>query len=271
MPYSSRYERIRIVVRVRSIVILAGLSLFSVAQAGTNYYVSEAGSDRNDGLSEVTPWKSLSKVSRENFNPGDTVRFRAGDTFEGQLVISDSGTAESPITFTQYGSGEKPLLDAGNPRRGAYAATVLIENQDHLIISELKIRNFRKRAREGTDDADAYGILVKNSGKRALSGYEFSQLEISEVYPIERRKMFNRNTVSAIRFETLPAKTVDTAFNTSDIDIYDNVIRLSGRFGIAIRHRPSNVGRVRGTPQDFDENVRIINNLCEDLGGAAYC
>ena len=265
---SSRYERIKITVRVWSIVTLTGLSLFSVAQAGTNFYVSEAGSDRNDGLSEVTPWKTLAKVSRESFNPGDTVRFRAGDTFDGQLVISDSGTSKSPITFTQYGSGEKPLLDAGNPRRGAYAATIVVENQDHLIISELKIRNFRKRAREGIDDADAYGILVKNSGQRALSGYEFSQLEISEVYPIERRKMFNRNTVSAIRFETLPAKTADKAFNTSDIYIHDNVIRLSGRFGIAIRHRPSNVGSVRGTPQDFDKNVRIINNLCEDLGGS---
>ena len=268
MPYSSRYERIKITVHVWSIVTLAGLSLFSVAQAGTNFYVSEAGSDRNDGLSKVTPWKTLAKVSRENFNPGDTVMFRAGDTFEGQLVISDSGTAESPITFTQYGTGEKPLLDAGNLRRGAYAATILVENQDHLIINALKIRNFRKRAREGTDDADAYGILVKNSGQRALSGYEFSQLEISDVYPIERRKMFNRNTVSAIRFETFPAKTADKAFNTSDIYIHDNVIRLSGRFGIAIRHRPSNVSSIRGTPQDFDENVRIINNLCEDLGGS---
>ena len=64
MSYSSRYERIKITVRVWSIVTLAGLSLFSVAQAGTNYYVSEAGSDRNDGLSEVTPWKSLSKVGK---------------------------------------------------------------------------------------------------------------------------------------------------------------------------------------------------------------
>ena len=86
------------------------------------------------------------------------MRFRSGDLFEGQLVISNSGTAEAPITFTRYGAGEKPLLDAGNPRRGAHVATVLIEDQDQLVISELKIRNFRKRARDGIDDGDAYGI-----------------------------------------------------------------------------------------------------------------
>ena len=245
-----------------------GLFLAGSAFAQTTYYVSEMGNDRNDGLSEGTPWQSLSRVSRERLEPGDTVRFRSGDLFEGQLVISNSGTAEAPITFTRYGAGEKPLLDAGNPRRGAHVATVLIEDQDQLVISELKIRNFRKRARDGIDDGDAFGILIRNSGRRALTGYELSRLEIDEVYPIKRRRMFNRNTVSGIRFETSPAQTVKRAFNTSNIYIHDNVIRRSGRFGIAIRHRPSDVGGVRGTPLDFDENVRIINNLCEDLGGS---
>ena len=245
-----------------------GLFLAGSAVAQTTYYVSEMGNDRNDGLSEGTPWQSLSRVSRERLEPGDTVRFRSGDLFEGQLVISNSGTAEAPITFTRYGAGEKPLLDAGNPRRGAHVATVLIEDQDQLVISELKIRNFRKRARDGIDDGDAFGILIRNSGRRALTGYELSRLEIDEVYPIKRRRMFNRNTVSGIRFETSPAQTVKRAFNTSNIYIHDNVIRRSGRFGIAIRHRPSDVGGVRGTPLDFDENVRIINNLCEDLGGS---
>ena len=255
-------------IRLSLLTTFIGLFLAGSAFAQTTYYVSEMGNDRNDGLSEGTPWQSLSRVSRERLEPGDTVRFRSGDLFEGQLVISNSGTPEAPITFTRYGAGEKPLLDAGNPRRGAHVATVLIEDHDQLVISELKIRNFRKRARDGIDDADAFGILIKNSGRRALAGYELSQLEIDEVYPIKRRQMFNRNTVSGIRFETSPAQTANKVFNTSNIYIHDNVIRRTGRFGIAIRHRPSDVVSVRGKPQDFDENIRIINNLCEELGGS---
>ena len=57
MPFSNSYARKKITVRGWLIVTFAGLSLLSIAQAQTNYYVSEAGSDRNDGLSEVTPWK----------------------------------------------------------------------------------------------------------------------------------------------------------------------------------------------------------------------
>ena len=140
-----------------------GLFLAGSAFAQTTYYVSELGNDRNDGLSEGAPWQSLSRVSRERLEPGDTVRFRSGDLFEGQLVISNL----VPQRHQLRSLGTEPVRSRYSTQvtlDAARIATVLIEDQDQLVISELKIRNFRKRARDGIDDGDAYGILIRNSG-----------------------------------------------------------------------------------------------------------
>ena len=72
------------------------------------YYVSVTGSDTNNGTSTSTPWKTLSKVQGANLQPGDTVSFKRGDTFTGQMSILKSGTSGSPITFNAYGSGAAP-------------------------------------------------------------------------------------------------------------------------------------------------------------------
>ena len=129
-------------------VALGLLVVAPATQAGTIYYVSEAGSDRDDGLSPESPWQSVSKVSRTRFQPGDTIKFKAGDVFEGQLIVSSSGDSDNPLTFTRYGDGARPLLDAGNGRRGAPVATILIEDKDRIILSGLEVRNFRQRSRD---------------------------------------------------------------------------------------------------------------------------
>ena len=74
------------------------------------YFVSPDGNDNNDGRSVETPWKTLGKVNASKFKPGDTIRFEGGRVFESNalqyqsaLLISDSGTPDSPIVYTSYG------------------------------------------------------------------------------------------------------------------------------------------------------------------------
>ncbi len=69
---------------------------------GTTYYVSNDGDDSNDGLTETTPWKTLSKVSDTEFNSGDIVKFKRNNLFRG-LVRAKSG-----VTYCAYGEGNKP-------------------------------------------------------------------------------------------------------------------------------------------------------------------
>lgn len=97
--------------------------------AGTTYYVSNAGSNSNNGTSTSTPWQTLAKIYTE-FNNGlfkadDQILFRAGDTFSATnsalfRVRNVKGTrVDKPLTIGRYGSGADPIIDgssvSGNP------------------------------------------------------------------------------------------------------------------------------------------------------------
>ncbi len=69
---------------------------------GNIYYVSNSGSDDNDGLSKRSAWKSLEKVSAFALCPGDAVLFCRGDLFRGSVK------AHEGVTYGAYGEGEKP-------------------------------------------------------------------------------------------------------------------------------------------------------------------
>jgi len=86
----------------------------SHAYANTYYVDSVGGSDTNAGTSSSTPWKTIGKVNGTTLSPGDSVLFLRGDTFsDATLTISNSGNSTSPITFADYGSGNKPII-SGN-------------------------------------------------------------------------------------------------------------------------------------------------------------
>ena len=80
---------------------------------GTIYYVSQYGSDKNDGLSPDTPWQSLARVDSFAFQPGDAVLFHRGHTFRGRL------TAQGGVTYATYATGPKPTL-CSSPYDGAH-------------------------------------------------------------------------------------------------------------------------------------------------------
>ena len=86
----------------------------------SQYFVSASkGNDKNNGLTASNPWASLSRVTKEVLQPGDTVYFKSGDLFKGQLVIDESGTAAAPIHFTAYGKGVLPIIDGAAMPGGA--------------------------------------------------------------------------------------------------------------------------------------------------------
>ena len=120
----------------------------------------------------------------------------------------------------------------------------MVVDQDHIEISHLTVRNFRKQSKADIADVNAFGILVKNTGKRVLSGFELHHLTVEEIYPIRARRSFNETSVTGIRFETNPARGKNSAVNTVDIYIHSNLIRHTARFGIALRHRPSRIDGV---------------------------
>lgn len=84
------------------------------------FYISNQGSDTAGGQIPEEAWQSLQKVNleMEQFQAGDKILFRRGDTFPGGLSITVSGRPEQPIVFGAYGKGKDPVFTGAYPVKG---------------------------------------------------------------------------------------------------------------------------------------------------------
>lgn len=80
--------------------------------AGTaTYFIANDGDDDlNSGTLPTEPWETIAKVNGADFQPGDTILFRRGDTWRERLDITWSGTSDAHITFGAYGTGARPRI-----------------------------------------------------------------------------------------------------------------------------------------------------------------
>jgi SprB repeat len=86
--------------------LLLGLVLLICMHANARtLYVSELGSNSNNGTSSATPWQTLSKV-QSNVSNYDTVLFAKGSKFGGTLTLN----SKNNIYFGVYGTGADPLF-----------------------------------------------------------------------------------------------------------------------------------------------------------------
>jgi hypothetical protein len=95
-------------------VLQVALAIWAVVGCCTasaaNYYVSSSsGSDGNPGT-QAQPFQTLAKVNGLALNPGDSVFFKRGDTWNEQLVPVAPGTSASPISYDAYGTGAAPVF-----------------------------------------------------------------------------------------------------------------------------------------------------------------
>jgi hypothetical protein len=93
-------------------ILLLLLLLCSASLWATTYYVSNAGSDSNNGTTSGTsfahsPYASgcTATCASITLQPGDTVLLNRGDLWHDKILIASSGTADNVITFDAYGSG----------------------------------------------------------------------------------------------------------------------------------------------------------------------
>lgn len=139
----------------------------SGAAAGRTFHVSAAGDDAATGLSPKKAWKTLARVNRETFQPGDAILLRSGDRWQGQLKPQGSGAEGRPIVLSRYGSGPLPVIDMGAAR----GAAVLLENLSWWRVAGLEVTSGApadpKMGRQGivalsTTDAMIHGIEIRD-------------------------------------------------------------------------------------------------------------
>lgn len=95
------------------------------------YYVKNDGNDNLSGTSDQQAWRTVGKVNKSKLNDGDMVLFKRGSVF-ADATLGNPGA--SNITFADYGTGSKPVID-GNK----YAPIYIVA--DDNPISNLTIRN----------------------------------------------------------------------------------------------------------------------------------
>ena len=97
--------------------LFAAVAIFLCANSKANnyYFSSVSGNDSytpTQAHNPSTPWKTLNKLNViiSTLKYGDSILFKRGETFDGSIVISASGSATLPIVFSAYGKGARPVI-----------------------------------------------------------------------------------------------------------------------------------------------------------------
>lgn len=91
--------------------ILLVLTVFPYIASSRTYYVDRVnGSDANTGFTSRSAWKTLGKLNKYHFRPGDIILLRSGQVWRESLIVNSSGSQSLPIKFSSYGKGERPRI-----------------------------------------------------------------------------------------------------------------------------------------------------------------
>ncbi|MDB5105960.1 MAG: Ig domain protein group 2 domain protein [Fibrobacteres bacterium] len=127
------------------------------ASAATYYVDAAAGNDDAAGTAPALAWKSLPKANGAALKAGDSLLFKSGGMWTGQLHPKGSGEAGNPIVIAAYGGAQKALIN-GN---GLIGQGVLYLNaQSDWDIGGLEITD------EAGEPADRRGVSVVGPGAR---------------------------------------------------------------------------------------------------------
>ena len=136
--------------RILGTILFVLYSTLIIAQSRVYYVSSSSGNDGNNGMSSSRPWKTVSKINRTSFRPGDKVLFKKGDRWSEELRPNSSGSSGRHIVFSAYGSGKLPII---NPRSGSYAINIRVK-------SYIKVENLHIVA-----PSTGNGIAVRGNSK----------------------------------------------------------------------------------------------------------
>ena len=258
--------------------LLVEVDPVAVSGPGTTYYVSATlGSDANDGLSEATAFETLSRVNALSLGPGDRVLFRSGDVWYGMLWPKGSGTGGQPIVVGSYGGSVKPVIDGDG-----YQASLLIVDDDYYEISDLELTNEASHLdgsgqpkvevgfggpenNEGSGEDVRFGLKVV-AATRSLSGFDFSRLDIHDIYPTPAlSNVALKHQGYGIKYESQSDLSVGNVFTISSVLMDDLLVSRTGHYGVWIR--PLGLSGVDTYKHD---DFTLKNSRFLDTGGAGF-
>jgi len=127
----------------------------------TYFVSSSSGNDSSNGLTNLTPWKTLSKANSIT-QAGNITCFKRGDTFREKVTLSTSGQQNKPIMFSAYGSNiQRPIIDPSSVITGwtVYSGNIYVANQA-TAIKQLFVNGIYVKPAQYPNS----GYLTMNSG-----------------------------------------------------------------------------------------------------------
>jgi len=156
---------------IDNIVLLADPLLNSPEEPGGKgvYYVSTSGSDNNTGTSPSEAWKTIDKINKTDFEPGDQILFEGGETFIGTIYLNynDNGTSQDKIQIGSYGNGR---------------ATINAQTKSGLIAfdcHDISIGNLNFTGNGRLDGNTGNGVVFNNCSNILVDGIEISGFQHS--------------------------------------------------------------------------------------------
>ncbi|WP_329118503.1 right-handed parallel beta-helix repeat-containing protein [Streptomyces sp. NBC_01465] len=257
-------RRQRTALATAALTALAATALATPAQAahrqqGTAFYVDCAATAPGDG-SRHHPWTTLADANALTYGPGDRLLFHRGSTCTGTLTPQGAGSAEAPVTISDYGSRTAPraVLDGA----GAHDV-VLLSNTEHYRVSNLEITN---AAAPGTE---RNGIRLRLTDYGTAHGFELDHLYIHDV------RGGDYKTVTGSSAIHIAVQGTTTASSYDGLDIHHNLIEDVDREGIYFKSTFSKRDLV-GNQQDPNvypgawtpsTHIRVSYNTLKSIGG----
>jgi len=247
------------------------------AYAQTYYINAKTGNDAHSGLSPEKAWKTLRKVNMTTFKSGDSILFRAGQEWEGMLHPGGSGEEGNMIVISKYGQGEMPKIHGGHADPVYFEGiksiqTVLLDNQQYWVISDLEITNMPDnliKDFEDNGDEKRRGIFVVAADTGELRNITIKNNYIHHVKGDDTKDFHGSG---GIMFSVLGKKP--SFFN--GVYILNNRVRMVNRTGIGIssywQRRPRNEIYPFSWMDEMGDyhaslNVVIRGNDLESIGG----
>jgi len=189
------------------IIVISLLLVTNICSQSIGYYVSDTdGNDLNLGTSPSQAWQTLTKVNQTTFQPGDTIYFKSGDGWVGQLMPKGSGSLGLPIVINMYGGNIKPLID-GNGVIGQ--GTLYFVNQEYWEINNLEIKN------DAVTGADRRGV-------------NFAAYNVGLLHHIYLRNLYIHNIKGLVGQTDVEKRTAGIGIETLTDDVtptrYDDVL-----------------------------------------------
>jgi hypothetical protein len=150
-------------------VLAVGVALWvpSAASAAT-FYVSPSGRDDAPGTSSGRAWSSIARVDAQHLRPGDSVLFKGGETYRGNLSLGaeDSGRPGALVTIGSFGGGRATLAGGDSPALSA-------QGTERLVIRDLNLLG------SGAGANTATGLALYNQSGHLLGPISVQRVTVA--------------------------------------------------------------------------------------------